>query len=216
MKRHPRSYPRTDLPFLFKMHRSGPLFPTTQPLLYDTKTKTCLHRDANCMIFADAFPKSAVHCLVVPVDRALHSLNDLTAEHVALLDAMSSAAQKYSRFLKQASPKFARLKFIEGYHSLPSLPLLHLHLISLDLDSECMNTRKHYNTFATNFFLPGDAVRRDLHLHGRVTINQDVEHLEELEKAPLTCLWCGEPFQQMPKLKQHLSTCSNNLALDPR
>ncbi|KAG5184213.1 hypothetical protein JKP88DRAFT_181425, partial [Tribonema minus] len=40
-----------------------------------------------------------------------------------------------------------------GYHAVPSLEPLHLHVISQDLDGHSMKTPKHWNTFATPFFL---------------------------------------------------------------
>lgn len=41
-----------------------------------------------------------------------------------------------------------------GYHALPSMQQLHLHVISNDFDSPCLKTKKHWNSFCTDFFLP--------------------------------------------------------------
>lgn len=40
-----------------------------------------------------------------------------------------------------------------GYHAQPSLDQLHLHVISKDFDSEFLKTKKHFNSFTTDFFI---------------------------------------------------------------
>ena len=40
-----------------------------------------------------------------------------------------------------------------GYHHRPSLQRMHLHLISNDFDSEHMKTKKHRDSFQTDFFV---------------------------------------------------------------
>lgn len=40
-----------------------------------------------------------------------------------------------------------------GYHAIPSLSLLHLHIVSSDLDSPALKNKKHWNSFATPFFV---------------------------------------------------------------
>jgi aprataxin len=41
-----------------------------------------------------------------------------------------------------------------GIHAHPSMSHLHVHVLSVDRFSECMKHRKHYNSFATPFFVP--------------------------------------------------------------
>ena len=108
-----------------------------------------------------------------------------------------------------------RSKFLIGFHSLPSLPLLHLHVISLDLMGACLSKKKHYNSFVTKFFLDVDAVIRDVETNGRVTINQDVSALELFENQPLACVWCGTRFEQCDALTRHLPSCPSNGAWYP-
>jgi Scavenger mRNA decapping enzyme C-term binding len=45
------------------------------------------------------------------------------------------------------------LQFRVGYHAIPSLKPLHVHIISQDLNGHGMKQPKHWNTFATPFFL---------------------------------------------------------------
>lgn len=40
-----------------------------------------------------------------------------------------------------------------GYHAVPSMQRLHLHVISTDFVSPCLKTKYHWNSFTTPFFL---------------------------------------------------------------
>ena len=40
-----------------------------------------------------------------------------------------------------------------GFHAVPSLHLLHMHIVSADLDSLALKNKKHWNSFATHFFI---------------------------------------------------------------
>ena len=179
----------------------------------ERQTVRLLYRDRHCAIVSDPYPKSTVHCLVVPMDPHLQSLNDLTKDHVQLLQHMLWASAQYAEHLRSSS--HPKLRFISGFHSIPSLPPLHMHLISLDLDSDSLKHKKHYNSFATQFFLPTQSVIEDIGEHGEVTRNQQVEQLMAFEKMPLRCLWCQQPFEGMPELKGHIPRCSQNKSRDP-
>lgn len=39
-----------------------------------------------------------------------------------------------------------------GYHMSPSMQRLHLHVISTDFNSDYLKTKKHWNSFNTEFF----------------------------------------------------------------
>lgn len=41
-----------------------------------------------------------------------------------------------------------------GYHAEPSMQQLHLHVISMDFNSPSLKTKKHWNSFNTEFFVP--------------------------------------------------------------
>lgn len=174
-----------------------------------------LYKDDSCVVVNDAYPKSMVHCLVLPLDLRLDSLNALTKHDVPLLRHMLHVGHEYVRFLKTTAPQlYGTHRFISGFHALPSLPMLHLHVLSMDLDSVCLKSKKHYNSFATFFFLTGERVLDDLERHGHVTINQDVARLSQMEKQDMTCLWCGAPLANVPAMKAHLKTCPENKAIE--
>ncbi|KAK0123665.1 aprataxin-like protein [Cadophora gregata] len=86
-----------------------------------------------------------------------------------------------------------------GIHAHPSMNHLHIHVLSVDRYSECMKHRKHYNSFATPFFvelenfpLSKDDVRRHPAKEGY--LNSD-----------MLCWRCGMNFgNKFARLKEHL------------
>ncbi len=86
-----------------------------------------------------------------------------------------------------------------GIHAHPSMNHLHVHVLSVDRYSECLRHRKHYNSFATPFFidvadfpLDKDDVRRHPGREGYLD-------------SSLKCWRCGRDFgKSFARLKEHL------------
>lgn len=232
-------------------------------------TSFVLYRDEVCILVNDAYPKSTVHGLILPLDPSLLSLNELLGpnapdasissslassaaageraqpgfipisydgaianadstktttpvasqwisrpqNHVQLLEHMCSVGDAYVQFLQRTEPeKYANRRFITGFHALPSLAPLHMHLVSMDLESPCLKNKKHYNSFSTYFFLTSDRILDDLRTNHRITINQDTKTLAKYESQPMECLWCGMRLKDMPMMKQHVPRCPLNKA----
>lgn len=86
---------------------------------------------------------------------------------------------------------------IVGIHAHPSMNHLHVHVLSRDRYSECLKHRKHYNSFATEFFVPMEdfPLARD-----------DRRRKEEYLKNDMVCWRCGKNFgNKFVKLKDHLT-----------
>ena len=49
-----------------------------------------------------------------------------------------------------------------GYHAIPSIQPLHLHIISSDFDSPCITTWKHIVSFKSMFFVTAGEVENHL------------------------------------------------------
>lgn len=89
---------------------------------------------------------------------------------------------------------------IVGVHASPSMNHLHVHVMSREMWSECLKHRKHYNSFATEFFVPledfplsKDDPRRYLNEH---------KYLEQ----DMKCWKCGMNFgNKFARLKEHLA-----------
>jgi hypothetical protein len=63
-----------------------------------------------------------------------------------------------------SAPTLARpsSRFRLGFHAIPSLRPLHLHVISRDLVSARLKNKSHYHSFASPFFVPVDDVIADI------------------------------------------------------
>ncbi|KAI6245679.1 Aprataxin-like protein [Erysiphe necator] len=89
---------------------------------------------------------------------------------------------------------------ISGIHARPSMSHLHVHILSVDRYSDCLKHRKHYNSFATPFFISIE----DFPL-GKDDIRRYPER-EGYLRSDLKCWRCGKEFgNKFPSLKRHLA-----------
>mmetsp|Transcript_15506 Transcript_15506/g.24794 ORF Transcript_15506/g.24794 Transcript_15506/m.24794 type:complete len:139 (-) Transcript_15506:316-732(-) len=113
-------------------------------------------QDDEFMAVYDAFPKAKIHLLLLPCQRIVDSPSCLTGakEDLDLVDRMYSRATWLTERLLEANG--GRLEGVGkiklGFHAVPSLRQLHLHIISDDFDSPCLKNKKHWNSFTTDFF----------------------------------------------------------------
>ena len=155
-------------------------------------------RSEDVTIVKDAFPKAKIHLLVLP-NCKLDSLEVLTSAHVPILLKMIETANQVCTDLVLKNP---RLQIRSGFHAIPSLSQLHMHIISQEFNSTYLKTKKHWNSFTTPFFIDPQIVLKQLQSQGRVVI----DHLanEALLRSPLECFQCRKRFRDMPSLKLHL------------
>lgn len=177
----------------------------------------------------DLYPKSTVHLLLLSRDPAKYDLHpfEALADPAFLAEVRLQAGKlkklaagelrrRYGTFSAQdaarnnamkADPPPAELpsgrdwenEIIVGIHAHPSMSHLHIHVISVDRVSECMRHRKHYNSFATPFFVPLTAfplAEDDRRKHpGR----------EGYLASDLKCWRCNKNFgNKFQQLKAHL------------
>jgi aprataxin len=74
-----------------------------------------------------------------------------------------------TEFCRLASDGFG-LKFRIGFHAIPSMRQLHMHVISQDFDSDHLKNKKHWNSFTTNFFVDADFLISKLASKGSVHV----------------------------------------------
>jgi len=96
-----------------------------------------------------------------------------------------------------------------GFHAVPSMEHLHLHVISSDLCAPALKTKRHYNSFSprAGFFVPLDEVRAwfdDDEQHELAKVRLAPEEYEPRLKNALECFRCSVPAKNMPALKKHL------------
>lgn len=104
-------------------------------------------------VIKDKYPKSEFHYLVIPKEN-INSLKEVNSTHVNILKHMHSVAENLSE-----EPRHKGRKFLIGYHAEPSMTRLHLHLLSDDMNSPSLKTKKHWNSFTTAFFLDSKSKR---------------------------------------------------------
>jgi len=103
----------------------------------------------------------------------------------------------------EVAKKHDGVKFYFGYHAIPSLTRLHLHVISDDLVSPCLKLKKHWNSFTTAFLIPTEKVIDGLKSENKEPIHSS-EYYKNLLSAPLKCHKCSFTPKTLPDLKNHL------------
>lgn len=165
--------------------------------------------DEQVVVLDDKFPKGMIHILVLVRDQDLEGPSSLTSESAHLVERMLSVAEeetrKRARELRETrgtTPPPMRY----GFHSIPSMPQLHMHAISQDLRGSGMRKKQHWNSFASKFFVDARSVIESLRSNGSVPLP---ENPRALLKQELTCnrSGCSKVFPSLPSLLSHLDEC---------
>lgn len=155
-------------------------------------------KDDQICIVKDRYPKAKKHFLVLPIER-ITTLYDLGADHLPLVNLMVKAAREK---IVLNHPEFT---FKMGFHAIPSMAQVHMHVISQDFDSDCLKNKKHWNSFNTDYFIPCEKVLDLLKTCGNVQNCQNGDKKDLLGKD-LVCNQCSFKPKNMPDLKKHLKT----------
>ncbi|KAI0256898.1 HIT-like domain-containing protein [Lactifluus subvellereus] len=179
------------------------------------------HTQHTLTIF-DAYPKALFHFLILPRLRVTSTAanDDATApdgsararaQAASTLRALADAAARLRGEIEREME--ARYGFVwdiwVGFHAVPSMEHLHVHVISSDLTAPALKTKRHYNSFSprTGFFVPLVEVRSWFADHSdqfAKTARLAPEEYEPRLKDALVCFRCGETVKNMPALKKHL------------
>jgi diadenosine tetraphosphate (Ap4A) HIT family hydrolase len=165
-------------------------------------------RDHVCTIIYDGFPKASVHLLILPNDTSYRKLAALrpTPTDVELVRYMCTIAERLIAHLRATT--HPRWRFQYGFHVVPSLEHLHMHVMTLDFEaSPNLKTKRHYGSFATNFFIPAALVLKTLETGQSIV--SGTHHVDSL-----ACFWCGHVCSNVPTLKEHLAHCAKRAVLD--
>ncbi|NXV79361.1 APTX protein, partial [Atlantisia rogersi] len=158
--------------------------------------KMQVYKDEKTVVIKDKYPKARYHWLILPWD-PISSLKSVTRDNLELLEHMHAVGQK----MIEECPARESLEFRLGYHAIPSMSQLHLHVISQDFDSPALKTKKHWNSFTTDYFLNSQDVIEMVRSQGKVMVK---DHVSELLKLPLRCHRCKQGLSTIPQLKEHL------------
>lgn len=154
--------------------------------------------DEKCVTIKDRYPKAQYHFLILPKEN-ISSIRSLNSSHVNLLEHILKCGQNLVSELSCVNPK---LHFRLGYHAVPSMSRLHMHIISQDFNSPCLKNKKHWNSFTSDFFIDAEKIIEMIKLKNKVELNS--EHYEALLKQPLRCHVCHREQKNMPQLKEHI------------
>ncbi|XP_066252656.1 aprataxin [Euwallacea similis] len=160
--------------------------------------KCIIKTDDQITIIKDMYPKARHHFLVLP-KQDISNLKAVTVKHLPLLKHMENIARAYVK------ENFKDSNFNIGYHADASMHRLHLHVISDDMDSEALKTKKHWNSFNTKFFLDSQIVIKSLEDNETVSLPSPEECKKFLE-LPLKCHKCSAVLKNIPELKRHICT----------
>ncbi|XP_076453619.1 aprataxin-like [Babylonia areolata] len=151
--------------------------------------------DDKVVIIKDKYPKAKFHFLVLPREK-IASLKRLDSSH---LDLLHHIQKKGEEIAERANRE---LQFRFGYHAVPSMSHLHMHVISQDFNSPCLKTKKHWNSFTTSYFVDSSEIIRQLEKTGKVELSE--QQSNEMLKKDLRCHVCKKAFSTMPALKSHI------------
>lgn len=98
-------------------------------------------------VIKDAYPKAEFHYLVIPKDN-ISNLKALKKDNISLLKHIEEVGREIANLEQHKNRTF---NF--GYHAEASMFRIHLHVISDDMNSSHLKTKKHWNSYTTPFFL---------------------------------------------------------------
>lgn len=158
--------------------------------------KYMVKTDDKVTVIKDMYNKAKYHYLVLPNDD-ISNLKALNKDQVSLLEHMDKIGKEY---VTQNHPN---TNFKYGYHAEASMHRLHLHVISDDMNSSCLKTKKHWNSFTTDFFIDSKDIIENLKKNGKIQLPPR-ERCKEYLETPLKCHKCNHTPKNMPELKKHI------------
>ncbi|XP_049407729.1 transcription factor bHLH140 [Solanum stenotomum] len=172
--------------------------------LYDTamhpeRHKNIIEMSDDVVVLNDLYPKAQKHFLVLARVEGLDRLEDVKKEHLTLLKTMHSVGLKWAEKLLSENNS---LTFRLGYHSVPSMRQLHLHVISQDFDSNHLKNKSHWNSFNSPFFQDSVDVIDEVSQNGKAILKD-----ENILSMELRCHRCRSAHPNIPRLKAHISSC---------
>lgn len=168
------------------------------------------YKDDKCICIKDKYPKSKHHYLIIPLNKSDQNrffthVNDLKRENLELLEHLKTVACKLIQ-TQFNDHEFDHYKC--GFHTVQSMYPLHMHVITTDFVSECLKTKKHWNSFNTKYFVPLDDVIEHLKSNDTLDtlLNNDKNEIDAFLKQDLKCNQCPKILSNMPRLKEHLES----------
>ena len=107
--------------------------------------------DKDIVVMPDKYPKSQHHYLVMPRE-IIEDFSDLTPDHLPILRALQSKGKEMVKILDPNNQHQFRM----GFHAVPSMKQIHMHVISQDFAGPSLKNKKHWNSFTTPYFVDSE------------------------------------------------------------
>ena len=186
-----------------------------------TSNPIVLFQNENYVCIYDKYPKAKYHYLLMPRNGMLNvsSINEFTPHHLQGVKQFHTLARNIVKELQRSifdSNGYTKTEFKLGYHAVPSLTPLHLHIISTDYDSPCIKTKRHVNSFTSKFFISAEILEAHLEsafvstLHNK-TLFVDVRKNNAvcLLDDRMKCTKCDRVAVNVPDWKRHNEVCTS-------
>ena len=154
--------------------------------------------DDQTVTIYDGFPKAKYHYLVIPRND-VDSVSALRRKHLPMLKHMDKRANDLVSRLKAGDPDAV---FRCGYHMVPSMKRLHLHIVSQDFNSFRMRKQHHWNTFNTEYFMDSEVVMATIEEKGYIDVNE--KFYEDLLKSQMQCNYCSKSCSTIAEMTMHI------------
>ena len=145
----------------------------------------------------------------------VEQISMLTADNLGMLELMVLKAKQMETIARKELNDDS-VELWSGFHSWPSMKLLHLHLISSDLQGHRLITTSHWISFTTPFFIRlHEMIERlkETGLHGI-----DLATEKKRKNGKPTCPLCLSQFQASEKgvnqAKAHYELCRKQKITD--
>ncbi|KAJ8716054.1 hypothetical protein PYW08_013339 [Mythimna loreyi] len=158
--------------------------------------ESVVKRTKQTVVIKDKYPKAKIHYLVLPQDD-INSIYKLDKSHIKLLEEFGDVFKDIQNETD--------LPLRAGFHAVPSMQRMHMHIISTDMVSPCLKTKVHWNSFTTKHFRPYADVLEELKEKGCIEKMSPELH-KSLMSTELQCNQCSYKPKNMPQLKEHLLT----------
>merc|ERR1712228_1139016 len=113
----------------------------------------------------------------------------MNASHIEMIEGLLARSKWIELGLMKRNKNINRMKC--GFHAIPSMNQIHLHLLSDDMDSINLKNKKHFHSFTSPYFIPGKVMLKVL----------------KDERQKFKCHFCFSEIRTMPKLKEHIKRC---------
>lgn len=163
-----------------------------------TDPQQMFEQDDQTVTLYDGFPKAKYHYLVIPRED-IDSVAALQKKDLPLLKHMDKRANDLVARLKADDPDAV---FRCGYHMVPSMKRLHLHIVSQDFNSYRMRKKHHWNTFNTEYFMDSEAAMAIIEEKGYIDVNE--QFYEALLDSQMQCNYCAKAYSIIGEMTMHI------------